>query len=120
MKIRRAVFLDRDGTIIDKEQGEYITHIEDVTIFPYSAEAIKLLNKDFKDQALEGLQRVLEERVFHAECNGRYPYVIEQKHLDRLVDSAAEQLNLHTPEGAQTFFSSEHKTATIYLDIPER
>ena len=81
---------------------------------------IKLLNKDFKDQALEGLQRVLEERVFHAECNGRYPYVIEQKQLGQLVDSAAEQLNLQTPEGAQTFFSSEHKTTTVYLDIPEQ
>ncbi len=81
---------------------------------------IKLLNKDFKDQVLEGLQRVLEERVFHAECNGRYPYVIEQKKLDQLVDSAAEQLNLHTPEGAQNFFSSEHEKATVYLDIPER
>ena len=80
----------------------------------------ELLNKDFEEYAFSGVRRVLEERVFHAACKGRNPYVIEQKELDRLVGSAAEQLHLNTVEGAQQFFSTEHGTATVYLDIPER
>src|SRR3989344_2233782 len=48
MKIRRAVFLDRDGTIINKKAGGFITHVEDVRIFSNASEAIKLLNRYFK------------------------------------------------------------------------
>ncbi len=40
--MQRAVFLDRDGTIIE-ERG-LITKKEEIKLFPYSAEAIKLLN----------------------------------------------------------------------------
>jgi len=80
----------------------------------------ELLNKSFEEYALGGVRRVLEERVFHAKCNNRYPYVIEQQELHKLVSSAAEQLNLHTIEGVQEFLSAKHETATVYLDIPER
>lgn len=80
----------------------------------------ELLNKNFEDYASSGVKRVLEERVFHSRCNGRYPYVIEQKELEKLVDGAAEQLRLDSIEGVQHFFSSEHTTATVYLDLPER
>ena len=45
--MKRAVFLDRDGTLIDKKAGEYIARIEDVRIFPNTAEAIRLLNRKF-------------------------------------------------------------------------
>src|SRR3989344_8336041 len=46
MKIRRAVFLDRDGTIINKKAGGFITRVEDVRIFPNASKAIRLLNKN--------------------------------------------------------------------------
>lgn len=39
---RRAVFIDRDGTI--SEEVGYINHPSRYRVFPYSAEAIKLLN----------------------------------------------------------------------------
>lgn len=41
---RPAVFIDRDGTI--SEEVGYINHPSRFRLFPYSAEAIKLLNND--------------------------------------------------------------------------
>ncbi len=79
----------------------------------------QLLNKDFEEYAFGGVRRVLEERVFHAKCNGRYPYVIEQKELEKLVDSTLEQLGLNTLQGVQNFLSKPLDTATVYLEIPE-
>jgi D-glycero-D-manno-heptose 1,7-bisphosphate phosphatase len=40
--LRRAVFLDRDGTICE-EMG-YVNHVDRLRIFPYAAEAIRRLN----------------------------------------------------------------------------
>jgi D-glycero-D-manno-heptose 1,7-bisphosphate phosphatase len=41
--LRRAVFLDRDGTI--GEELGYVNHIDRFQIFPYAAEAIRQLNE---------------------------------------------------------------------------
>jgi D-glycero-D-manno-heptose 1,7-bisphosphate phosphatase len=41
--LRRAVFLDRDGTI-GEEMG-YVNHVDRFQIFPYAAEAIRKLNQ---------------------------------------------------------------------------
>jgi len=41
--LRRAVFLDRDGTICE-EMG-YVNHIDRLRIFPYAAESIRHLNE---------------------------------------------------------------------------
>jgi D-glycero-D-manno-heptose 1,7-bisphosphate phosphatase len=38
---RRAVFLDRDGTLI--EEVNYLSRVEDLRLFPFTAEAVKLL-----------------------------------------------------------------------------
>jgi D-glycero-D-manno-heptose 1,7-bisphosphate phosphatase len=40
---RKAVFLDRDGTICE-EMG-YVNHVDRLQIFPYAAEAIRQLNQ---------------------------------------------------------------------------
>lgn len=40
---RRAVFLDRDGTLIE-ERG-YLDRIEDLAVFPWSADAVRLLRR---------------------------------------------------------------------------
>jgi len=45
MKIRRAVFLDRDGVI--NESNGFITDVRDVKIIKEVPEAIKILNKHF-------------------------------------------------------------------------
>ena len=41
--LRRAVFLDRDGTI--SEEMGYVNHIDRFQIFPFAAEAIRQLNQ---------------------------------------------------------------------------
>jgi D-glycero-D-manno-heptose 1,7-bisphosphate phosphatase len=41
--VRRAAFLDRDGTIAE-EMG-YVNHVDRLQIFPYAAEAIRQLNQ---------------------------------------------------------------------------
>jgi D-glycero-D-manno-heptose 1,7-bisphosphate phosphatase len=41
---QRAVFIDRDGTL--SEEVGYINHPERFRLFPYAAEAIKLLNEN--------------------------------------------------------------------------
>jgi len=43
MTKRPAIFLDRDGTLI--EEVNYLSRVEDVRLFPFSAEAVRL----FKD-----------------------------------------------------------------------
>ena len=40
---RRAVFMDRDGTI--SEEIGYVNHPARYRVFPYSAEAVRLLNE---------------------------------------------------------------------------
>jgi D-glycero-D-manno-heptose 1,7-bisphosphate phosphatase len=41
--IRRAVFMDRDGTI--SEEVGYVNHPSRYRVFPYAAEAVRLLNQ---------------------------------------------------------------------------
>src|SRR6476620_11542449 len=40
---RRAVFLDRDGTLV--EEAGYLDRLERLVFFPYSVDAIRLLNR---------------------------------------------------------------------------
>jgi D-glycero-D-manno-heptose 1,7-bisphosphate phosphatase len=41
--MRRAVFLDRDGTLL--EEAGYLDRIERMVFFPYSVDAVRLLNR---------------------------------------------------------------------------
>ena len=41
--MRRAVFLDRDGTLL--EEGNYVSDIRNVVFFPYTVDAVRLLNQ---------------------------------------------------------------------------
>jgi D-glycero-D-manno-heptose 1,7-bisphosphate phosphatase len=41
--VRRAVFLDRDGTLI--EEVGYLDRLDRLALFPYSTEAVRLLNR---------------------------------------------------------------------------
>lgn len=43
-KTRTAVFLDRDGTLI--EEADYLARAEDMKLFPFAAEAVRLLNEN--------------------------------------------------------------------------
>ena len=43
MSMRRAVFLDRDGTLI--EESGYLDRLERLVFFPYSVDAVRVLNR---------------------------------------------------------------------------
>ena len=43
MKLRPAVFLDRDGTLI--EEAGYLDRLERLVFYPYSIDAVRLLNR---------------------------------------------------------------------------
>jgi D-glycero-D-manno-heptose 1,7-bisphosphate phosphatase len=43
-KLRKAVFLDRDGTLI--EEVNFLSRIEDLKVFPFTLEALKLLKSE--------------------------------------------------------------------------
>lgn len=68
---RRAVFLDRDGTLL--EEANYIAEIERLVFFPFSADAVRLLNRAgfavvvITNQA--GIARGIVEEPFVAEAH---------------------------------------------------
>ncbi len=68
---KRAVFLDRDGTLL--EEANYIAEIERLLFFPYSADAVRLLNRAefavvvITNQA--GIARGIVEESFVAEAH---------------------------------------------------
>jgi D-glycero-D-manno-heptose 1,7-bisphosphate phosphatase len=41
--VKRAVFLDRDGTLL--EEANYVSEFERLVFFPFSADAVRLLNR---------------------------------------------------------------------------
>jgi D-glycero-D-manno-heptose 1,7-bisphosphate phosphatase len=43
VKLRPAVFLDRDGTLI--EEAGYLDRLERLVFYPYSIDAVRLLNR---------------------------------------------------------------------------
>src|SRR6185295_6796730 len=43
-KKQPAVFLDRDGTLI--EEVNYLSRVEDLRLFPFSADAVRLLKEN--------------------------------------------------------------------------
>jgi D,D-heptose 1,7-bisphosphate phosphatase len=43
MTIKRAVFLDRDGTLV--QEAGYLDRLERLVFFPYSIDAVRLLNR---------------------------------------------------------------------------
>src|SRR3989344_3033318 len=63
----------------------------------------ELINRSYDDHAFSGVRRVLEERIFHAQCGDRFPYVLESQKLANVVDSAVKELELDTIEGTRKF-----------------
>ncbi|HXG56286.1 MAG TPA: HAD family hydrolase [Vicinamibacterales bacterium] len=69
--MRRAVFLDRDGTLI--EEANYLSEIRSLTFFPYTIDAVRLLNQSgfavvvVTNQA--GIARGIVKEAFVAEAH---------------------------------------------------
>lgn len=73
----RAVFIDRDGTLI--EEAGYLNHLDRLTFFPYTVDAIRQLNRaDFTVVVITnqaGIARGIVTEAFvaeaHAHISGR-------------------------------------------------
>ncbi|MBU0470016.1 MAG: L,D-transpeptidase [Nanoarchaeota archaeon] len=98
-------------------------------IFSSFEHYVRSLNSDNKSEEdhrkdYEGILRVLEERIFHANClldgKERHPYVLEQKELTKLVESTAKQLGIDSLEGTKKFFEQPKDKVLVHLEIPER
>ena len=69
---KRAVFLDRDGTLI--EEAGYLNHLSLLTLFPYTVDAVRQLNLAgltvivITNQA--GIARGIVKEAFVAEAHG--------------------------------------------------
>lgn len=81
---KRAVFLDRDGTLC--EEVDYLSRAEDLLIFPFASKAVKLLNdNDFYVVLITNQSGIA--RKFFSEDDLRQ---IHQKLVDELAASGAK------------------------------
>jgi len=98
--MRRAVFLDRDGTII--EDDGYISEVSRIRVFPWSAEAIRRL-RDAGFLIVVVTNQAGVARGFFDE-----PFIGEaHRHLDALLASQGARIDAyyycpHHPEGVVT------------------
>jgi len=77
-KKQPAVFLDRDGTLI--EDVDYLSRVEDLRVFPFTADALKLLKDNgfllivvtnqsgigrgvFNEASMNGIHQAIQEQV---------------------------------------------------------
>lgn len=98
--MRKAVFLDRDGTINPDEFG-YISQPEDFHLFPYAAEAISILNK------LDFLVFVVSNQSGIA----RGFYTLEN--LEKVHKKMLVELEQKRAEVTDIFYSPYHHEGTV-------
>src|SRR5438045_3813168 len=79
-RMTRAVFLDRDGTLI--EEAGYLDRLERLVFFPYSVDAVRLLNRAdlavviITNQA--GVARGIFQEAFVAEAHRHVATTLEK------------------------------------------
>jgi D-glycero-D-manno-heptose 1,7-bisphosphate phosphatase len=93
---RRAVFMDRDGTI--SEEVGYVNHPSRYRVFPFSAEAVRLLNEKGWLALLVTNQAGVARGYFTEDLIGQVHNVLEQEmgrggaHLDGIYYCAHHPL----------------------------
>jgi D-glycero-D-manno-heptose 1,7-bisphosphate phosphatase len=92
---RPAVFLDRDGTLI--EEVNYLSRVEDLRIFPYSAEAIRIL----KDRGFLVIVITNQSGIGRGVYDAAAMHTIHNK-IQEDLDGAIDAFYFcpHTPEDA--------------------
>jgi D-glycero-D-manno-heptose 1,7-bisphosphate phosphatase len=95
--MRRAVFLDRDGTLL--EEGNYVDRLDRLVFFPYTVDAIRALNEaDFAVVVAtnqSGVARGMYPESFVAEAH---------RHIDERLQAGGARIDgyyycPHHPEG---------------------
>ena len=105
----KAVFIDRDGTINDDPVG-YISRAEDFCLFPFAAEAIRILNQlDFKVIVVSNQSGIARGYFTEEDLRKVHKYMIDE--LDR--EGANVDMVLYSPyhpEGIVEPFNIEHNS----------
>jgi D-glycero-D-manno-heptose 1,7-bisphosphate phosphatase len=74
---RRAVFIDRDGTI--SEEVGYVNHVSRYRVFPFAAEAVRVLNDAGRLAVLVTNQAGVARGYFEEEMIGRVHGVLAEE-----------------------------------------
>ena len=85
-KPRKAVFLDRDGTLI--EEVNFLSKVDDLHVFPYTFEAVKLLKDAGFLVFVVTNQSGIGRGIFDADAMHAIHEEL-QSHLDGMIESAA-------------------------------
>ncbi|MEO6212785.1 MAG: HAD family hydrolase [Vicinamibacterales bacterium] len=103
--MRRAVFLDRDGTLL--EEGNYVSDLRNVVLFPYMVDAVRLLNRaDFAVVVItnqSGIARGIVTEAFVAEAHA----FIDERLSEGGARIDAYYYCPHHPEGSVAAFTRE-------------
>jgi len=103
--MRRAVFLDRDGTLL--EEGNYVSDIRNIIFFPYTVDAVRLLNQaGFAVVVItnqSGIARGIVQESFVAEAHA----FIDKKLADGGARIDGYYYCPHHPEGSIAEFTRE-------------
>jgi D-glycero-D-manno-heptose 1,7-bisphosphate phosphatase len=98
-----AVFLDRDGTI--NEDTGYLTRPEDLILYPWAAEAIRLIN----DAGFTTVVITNQGGVAHGLCSEETIRSINEKMIDDLAQVGARIDAVyycpHHPHGSDNFYT---------------
>jgi len=103
--MRRAVFLDRDGTLL--EEANYLSELRGLVFFPYTVAAVRLLNQSgfavvvVTNQG--GIARGIVKEAFIAEAHA----FIDEKLAQGGARIDAYYYCPHHPEGAIAAFSND-------------
>ena len=103
--MRPAVFLDRDGTLL--EEGNYVSDITNVVFFPYTVDAVRLLNQaGFAVVVItnqSGIARGIVQESFLAEAHA----FIDKKLAEGGARIDGYYYCPHHPEGSIAEFTRE-------------
>ena len=103
--MRPAVFLDRDGTLL--EEGNYVSDIRNVVFFPYTVDAVRLLNQaGFAVVVItnqSGIARGIVQESFLAEAHA----FIDKKLAEGGARIDGYYYCPHHPEGSIAEFARE-------------
>jgi D-glycero-D-manno-heptose 1,7-bisphosphate phosphatase len=103
--MRPAVFLDRDGTLL--EEGNYVSDIRNVVFFPYTVDAVRLLNQaGFAVVVItnqSGIARGIVQESFLAEAHA----FIDKKLAEGGARIDGYYYCPHHPEGSIAEFTRE-------------
>lgn len=83
-KLKKAAFIDRDGTLI--EEVNFLSRVEDLRLFPFTVEAVKLLKKSGFLIVVVTNQSGINRKIF-PESDVRAIHAQIQTELDGAIDA---------------------------------